>query len=109
MIKFDLVGTTYEYDDTSMTVSEARILKKHAGYGLRSWALALQDMDPDALVGLVFLAKRRAGEAVRWQDLDNLDIAKIGILDSDEDAEKGDDASPPETTPSSTSGRTRKR
>ncbi len=107
MIKFGLGDTTYEYDDGTMTVAEARFIKKYAGMGLRSWALALQDMDPDALVGLVFLAKRRAGEAVRWQDLDTLDIAAISLS---AEAEDGDDADPPAptTTRSSTSGRTRK-
>lgn len=106
MIKFGLGGTEYEYDDTTMTVAEARIIKKHTAMGLRSWAMGLQDMDPDALVGLVFLAKRRSGEAVRWQDLDSMDIAAISIVA----AEDVDDADPPApaTTRSSTSGRTRK-
>lgn len=106
MIKFGLGDSSYEYDDTSMTVAEARIIKKHAGMGLRSWALGLQDMDPDALVGLVFLAKRRAGEAVRWQDLDNLDIAAISLVAEEDDADV--DPPAPATTRSSTSGRTRK-
>lgn len=107
MIKFGLGDTEYEYDDTTMTVAEARIIKKHTAMGLRSWAMGLQDMDPDALVGLVFLAKRRSGEAVRWQDLDSMDIAAISIVP----AEDEDDADPPApaTTLSSTSGTTRKR
>jgi hypothetical protein len=108
MIKFGLGDTQYEYDDGTMTVAEARIIKKHAGMGLRSWAMALQDMDPDALVGLVFLAKRRSGEAVRWQDLDNLDIAAISIVDATEDDVDADPPAPA-TTLSSTSGTTRKR
>lgn len=106
MIKFGLGDSQYEYDDTSMTVAELRIIKKHAGMGLRSWALGLQDMDPDALVGLVFLAKRRAGEAVRWQDLDNLDIAKIALVAEEDDADA--DPPAPATRRSSTNGRTRK-
>lgn len=107
MINFGLGGTEYEYDDTTMTVAEARIIKKHTAMGLRSWALGLQDMDPDALVGLVFLAKRRAGEAVRWQDLDNLDIAAISLVAAEDDTDA--DPPAPATTPSSTSGTTRKR
>lgn len=110
MIKFTLEGESYDYDDSTMTVAEARIIKKHTGYGLRSWALNLQDMDADALVGLVFLAKRRAGEAIRWQDLDNLDIAKIGLVGDEavEGAEEGDDVDPPapKTRRSSTAGKT---
>lgn len=108
MIKFGLGDSSYEYDDTTMTVAEARIIKKHTEMGLRSWAMGLQDMDPDALVGLVFLAKRRAGEAVRWQDLDNLDIAAITLV-AEEDVVDADPPAETETTPSSTSGTTRKR
>lgn len=105
MIKFGVGGTNYEYDDSTMTVAEARIIKKHTNMGLRSWAIGLQDMDPDALVGLVFIAKRRAGEAIRWQDLDDLDIAAIELV-----AEEAVDAAPParKTSRSSTSGTTRK-
>ena len=108
MINFKVGESEYAYDDASMTVAEARLIKKHSGFGLKSWAMGLQDMDPDALVGLVFLAKRRAGEAVRWQDLDNLDIAAIalGTVEDDEEA----DADPPAPAPTtrSNAGRTRK-
>ncbi len=107
MIKFRVGDSDYEYDDGTMTVAEARLIKKHTNYGLRSWAMGLQDMDPDSLVGLVFLAKRRAGEAVRWQDLDDLDITQIALS-----TESGpeDDADPPVPAPKTRSraGTTRK-
>lgn len=109
MIKFELGGTTYEYDDTTMAVKEARLIKKHTGMGLRSWALGLQDMDVDALVAMVFLAKRRAGEALRWEDLDNLNINDISIVeDISEPETEGDDAVPPASRArrSSTGGKT---
>jgi len=85
MIKFKLDGETYEYDDTSLSVKEARIIKKNAGMGLVSWARGLADGDPDALVAMVWLAKTRAGEAIRWQDLDDLDLASLELGDSDVD------------------------
>lgn len=109
MIKFELGGTRYEYDDSMMTVKEARVIKEHTKMGLRSWALGLQDMDVDAIVGLVFIAKRRAGEAIRWQDLDNLNVNDINIVedDGDEDAAADADAAPPEPARrSSTRGKT---
>lgn len=113
MIKFKLGDTVYEYDDSQMSVKEARLIKKHTSMGLKSWSLGLQDMDPDALVGLILLAKQRAGEAVRWQDLDNLNVNDITIVGDDEDlpAETPEDADvAPPASPSrrsSTGGRTR--
>lgn len=112
MIRFELGGTRYEYDDTMMTVKEARVIKEHTKMGLRSWALGLQDMDVDALVGLVFIAKRRAGEAIRWQDLDTLNLNDINMIEGEGDADgtdtEGDDVAPPEQTAprSSTRGKT---
>lgn len=89
MLRFSLNGEKYEYDDTSLTVKEARVIKKNAGFGLVTWAQALQEGDPDALVAMVWLAKTRAGEAVRWQDFDNLDLAQLDILGNvDEDDEQ---------------------
>ena len=107
MINFKVGESAYDYDDTTMTVAEARLIKKHSGFGLKSWAMGLQDMDPDALVGLVFLAKRRAGEAIRWQDLDNLDIAAIALSAGDAEEEEVDPPAPAPTTRSN-AGRTRK-
>jgi hypothetical protein len=109
MIKFTVGDDTYEFDDEELTIDEARLLKKNAGFGMRSWAVALQDMDPDALVGLIYLAKLRAGEAVRWQDLYKVKFREIGLT-----GDGAADVDPPELstllpTPSSTSGRTRKR
>jgi hypothetical protein len=103
MINFKLSGEPYEYDDSTLSVKEARVIKKNTGMGLVSWARGLADGDPDAMVALVWLAKTRAGEAIRWQDLDDLDLASIQLGG-------GDDEDPPvPTTPtSSRGGRTRK-
>jgi hypothetical protein len=104
MIKFTVGEDTYEFDDTAMTIDEARLIKKNAGMGMKSWALAMADMDPDALVGLIYLAKVRAGEAVRWSDLYSIKFSDIDLIDD------GDDAVPPalKISRASTSGRTRK-
>lgn len=99
MLKFTIEDRVYEYDETSMFVKEARLIKKHAGFGLIGMAQGLRDGDPDALVAMVFLAKRRAGEMIRWQDLDDLDLNKLSIIPADEDededeAEDGDASDP---------------
>lgn len=104
MIKFSVGQDTYDFDDQAMTIDEARLIKKNSGFGMKSWALAMQDMDPDALVGLIYLAKIRAGEAVRWNDLYSIKFSDIDMVDD------GDDAVPPalKISRTSTSGRTRK-
>jgi hypothetical protein len=113
MLKFVLDGTKYEYDDSTLSVKEARVIKKNTGFGLVTWAQALQIGDPDALVAMVWLAKTRNGEAVRWQDFDNFDLASLDLSSEDDEEEakpEGDDVDPPVTpiSPRSRGGRTRK-
>jgi len=80
-MKIRVEGADYEFDDSTLLVEEARLIKKYTGMGLKSFTEASKDGDPDALVAIVYLAKRRAGEAIRWQDLDNLDLAKLEAID----------------------------
>lgn len=104
MIRFKINGEPYEYDDSTLSVKEARIIKKNTGLGLVSWAKGLSEGDPDALVALVWIAKTRAGEAVRWQDLDDLDLVTLDLAAGEEEV-------PPVKSPTlngSRSGRTRK-
>lgn len=112
MLNFVLDGIKYKYDDTTLTVKEARVIKKNTGFGLVTWAQALQIGDPDALVAMVWLAKTRNGEAVRWQDFDNFDLASLDIVGADDEDDKaeGDDVDPPvkSTSPRSRGGRTPK-
>lgn len=111
MLRFVLEDIKYEYDDSTLTVKEARVIKKNTGFGLVTWAQGLQIGDPDALVAMVWLAKTRAGEAVRWQDFDNFDLATLDLLSGSEDDEpEGDDVDPPvkSTSPRSRGGRTPK-
>lgn len=110
MLRFVLDGTKYEYDDTTLTVKEARVIKKNTGFGLVTWAQGLQIGDPDALVAMVWLAKTRAGEAVRWQDFDDFDLASLDLLSGDDETKEGDDVDPPvrSISPRSRGGRTPK-
>lgn len=99
-----------------------RILKKHTGMGLNSFSRGLQDGDPDAIVGMLVLTKRRRGEPTRWQDWDRFDLATLEqIQDETADPEAGDgdiiggdDAGTPPApvvaaAPTSTGGKTPKR
>jgi hypothetical protein len=95
-MKFRIEGDDYEFQEDTLTVAEARLIKKHTGMGLKSFVEGSKDGDPDSLAAVVFLAKRRAGEAVRWQDLDSLDLAKLEAIDETiaEEPERVDAADP---------------
>ena len=95
-MKFRIEGEDYDFDDSTLTVKEARVIKKHTGMGLRSFAEASKDGDPDAIVAIVYLSKRRANEAVRWEDLDNLDLAKMETIDETVKQDEPEDADVPD-------------
>ena len=78
-MKFKLEGVEYEFDETKLLVREARELKHYTGMGLKSFGAGLQEGDADALVGMFYLAKRRAGEAVKWADFDEMNLAALDM------------------------------
>lgn len=89
----------YEFEDDKLLVKDARLIKKLTGMGLKSFSEGIKDGDPDALCAMVFLAKRKAGEAVQWKDLDELDLATIQSLDDEnEEEEEGDKAASADPT-----------
>lgn len=106
MLRFRAGDQEYDYDETSMLVSEARIIKKHAGFGLTGFAEGLRNGDPDALVAMLFLAKRRSGVACRWQDFDHFDLNTIEVLSSSDDGEEDEAENPPNPPSSSNDGTT---
>lgn len=77
MPSFTVDGTSYDVDLDHITTKELRLLKEHAGLTVAALAAGYLQGDVDAIQGVVFLAKRRAGEAVRWRDLDDLDVMAI--------------------------------
>lgn len=93
----------YEFDQNSMTVLEAREIERHTGMGLRSFSLGLQDGKVDSMIGMIYLAQRRAGRVVKWSDFDEVNIAAIEVEADEEEkaaadkaaAENGSDPTPP--------------
>jgi hypothetical protein len=91
-MRFKIEGKEYEFDQDRLLVREARELKAQTGMGLRTFSEGLQNGDPDAIVGMLYMSKRRAGEAVKWNDFDELNLAEMEIID--EDADKADEGTP---------------
>lgn len=73
----------YVYDGDTLLVSEARELKKYTGMGLAAFATGMKEGDVDAMVFVLYLARRRAGEAVQWREFDSMNIADMEMQDDE--------------------------
>ncbi|MBP2370219.1 hypothetical protein [Pseudonocardia parietis] len=76
-MKIEHDGETYEFDMDSVNAQELRLVEQHADMTFAEWQQGLQRGKVNALVALVFLAKRRAGSDVEWSDLDSLNIQDL--------------------------------
>ncbi|MEW2300278.1 hypothetical protein AB0958_09885 [Streptomyces sp. NPDC006655] len=94
MFKLTVEGTVYEFDPGRMLLAEAREIKTYTGMTIPSWSVGIDEMDPDSLQSLIYLAKKRAGESLRYSDLDTLDFADIHLepMEDEEEAEEGPEA-----------------
>ena len=85
-IVFRVDGVRYEYDGSSLLVAEARWIKKNFGLTAGEFLQGIGSFDADALAALVCIAKRRAGEIVGPEAVDNLDLMQL-ITSMNEDDE----------------------
>src|SRR5699024_8785633 len=76
-VKISVDGTTYDFDQSRLMLSEARLIEKSTGMTIPRWQKALDDFNSDALAGLVLLLRRRNGETeLQFDDVD-FDVASI--------------------------------
>lgn len=105
MIRVTVQGVAYDFDQEHLLVAEARELKTYTGLTPPRWGPLIDEGDPDAVAFLIFLSKKRAGETLRFSDLDSLDYADIAVEAVDgpetEDSPTGEApaADPTETPP----------
>lgn len=97
VLHFTHNGKDYEFDRNKLALTEAISLKKASGFTVRGFQDGLNDLDPEALQAMVWLAKQRAGEAVRMQDIDFEIYELCGTLRNEEPASEQPDppAAPP--------------
>lgn len=79
-------STWYDFDGTRLLVKEARELEELTGMGLQDFSDGIKRGKVDALVFMLYLAKKRSGEPVRFRDFDEVDIASLRIEDDEQDA-----------------------
>ncbi|MEU8717479.1 hypothetical protein [Streptomyces sp. NPDC048663] len=90
MFKLTVEGTVYEFDPSRMLLAEAREIKTYTKMTIPAWSMGIDEMDPDSMQSLIYLAKKRAGESLRYSDLDTLDFADIELEPMDDEAEDGE-------------------
>lgn len=83
ILSFDYEGQRYGFNNDTMSLGEARYIKKHTGVGLTEWLSKLASVEPDAVLACVVLAVRRTGKSINWEDIpDDFDLMKlIGSID----------------------------
>lgn len=94
-------GKTYEYDGSKLSVNEAILVLEKTGLGVKALMEALKELDPRAFKAVVFMAQRRAGEKIVWDDVD-FDIIEVASSMRADEAEKqvtGPDPTDPGSSP----------
>ncbi len=110
-MKWLIEGKEYSYDG-KLTVKDARFIheKSGVGAGRLNHELFIEG-HPNVIAAWIFLLKRQAGEAVRWEDIDRIDITDFRPLPDqvDEPTENEPEEATIAPDPTSTPGKTRKR
>lgn len=110
-MKFAIEDREYEFK-AEMTIEEAFLLKEKAYVTVVEFGPALDRADPHAIAVLMYLLKRRNGEAVKWEDILKLNIFSFRIIDDSVEAEPSDptkpSAKPAGAKKSTSAGSTRK-
>lgn len=91
-------GTEYDFDTATLRVGEMRALKKASGMKIKDFTEGLADADPDALTALVWLAKRRAGEHIKFDDLD-FELGDFDVIEPDDPQDAAGDGDTPADPP----------
>jgi hypothetical protein len=101
--RFEIEGRVYEYDG-KITVEDAIFIHEKSGLGMAKFNKELMiELNPLAIAAWMYLLKRRAGEAVRWQDIMKLDLRTFNVVfdepnESEEEAEGTTDQADPTTS-----------
>lgn len=109
-MRFLVEGKEYAYDG-KLRLKDAMFIHEKSGVGIgRLNHELLIEGHPQVIAAWVFLLKRQAGEAVRWEDIERIDISDFRPLpDPVEETEHAEAEPSGAPDPTSRSGKTRKR
>lgn len=86
MLRFTVDGVKWEFDDDRLLNTEAIALRKVSGLTYGQLYDGIAEGDAAALTALVWLARRRAGETVKFSAVE-FDLAELGLVALDENGE----------------------
>ena len=95
----------YEFDFANPSIRDAREIEKQFQGTFSEWAAAVRSGSMMALTCLVYVLEKKAGHAVRFDDID-FRIGDLEIIPEEQPDEEGDgeEANPTETPDSVDSG-----
>jgi hypothetical protein len=97
--RFEIEGRVYDYDG-KISVEDAMFIHEKSGLGMAKFNQELlAELNPSAVAAWIYILKRRAGEAVRWQDVLKLDMRTFNVHFDEEPDETAEAATPDPTTP----------
>ncbi len=82
MAKFKIQDRVYEFDGL-YTTEEAMLYWDKAKVGMPDLGEQFRIGNPYVAVTLMYILKRRAGEAVRWEDLVHVPVSEFTVLPAD--------------------------
>lgn len=91
-LRFVVEGREYEYD-RKLSVEDAMFIYEKSQVGVNALNHALLvEANPNVIAAWIYLMKRRAGEAVRWQDILKLDLSTYNVIADEPDDESSDES-----------------
>lgn len=102
-MKFQIQDRIYDFDG-EYTVAEAMLYFDKAKVGMSELYTELRRGNPYVAATFMFILKRRAGEAVRWEDMQALPANSVQPIVDDADGPAEEDTSagePPDPTEAS--------
>lgn len=92
-------GTWYDFEGDRLLVREARELQDLTGMGLQDFSDGIRHGKVDALVFMLYLARRRAGEAVRFREFDEMNLAELEIQGDEDETPQQEQAEESDVSP----------
>lgn len=89
MAKFKIRDRVYEWDG-DFTLAEAMLFFDRAHVGMAEVQREMVRGNPYVTVTLMYILKRRAGEALRWEDLQDCSVADFQPVPDDDQPEDGE-------------------
>lgn len=114
MPKFAIEDKEYDYDG-KISVKDSMFIYEKSKVGIAEFQYAIfGEGNPFAIAAWVYILKRRAGEAVQWDDVLDLDLRTFKFIEdevepkppTEEESEVSE--ADPTTPPSRSGGKTRK-